>query len=98
MALDTFFIDSPGPGKFAGLYVGSQGCEDLVMEINPPGVGLLNQPFEPGLAIPADKRLFVRGFSISSEASAFGYTVPASSVPASAAPAPAKAKPPTPQN
>ena len=94
VALDTVIIDSPGPGKFAGLYLGSQGCERLVMEINPPGVGLLNQPFEPGLAVPAGQQLWVRAFTINPEAFAFGYTVPASTVPASSASEPKTAKAP----
>ena len=82
VALDTVVIDSPGAGKFAGLYLGASTCESFVMEINPSGVGLLNQPFEPGLAVPAGQRLWVRALNISSEAFAFGYTVPAGSVPA----------------
>ena len=91
VALDTFAIDSPGAGKFAALWLGVNGCENLVMEINPPGVGLQNQPFEPGLAVPAGQRLWVSAFSISSEADAFGYAVPASAVPATTVSASAKA-------
>ena len=85
VALNTVIINSPGLGKFLDLYLGANPCESFVMEINPPGVGLLNQPFEPGLGVPAGQRLWIRGFSVASEAFAFGYTVPSSSVPASAA-------------
>jgi hypothetical protein len=95
VALDTIGIDSPGGGKFAALYVGANGCDfqNLVMEINPPGVGLLNQPFEPGLAIPAGQKLWIHAFNISSEASAYGYSVAASAVPAASASVQAPAKP-----
>jgi hypothetical protein len=95
VALDTISIDSPpGGGKFAGLYLGTNGCERLVLEINPPGVGLQNQPFEPGLAVPAGQKLWIHAFNIFSEAYSFGYSVPASSVPAASAsvPAPSKAR------
>ena len=91
--MNTVIINSPGLGKFFDLYLGANPCESFVMEINPPGVGVLNQPFEPGLAVPAGQRLWIRGFSAASEAFAFGYTVPASAVPASAA-GPASAKAP----
>jgi hypothetical protein len=85
VALDTVIIGTPGSGVFAGFYLGTSGCESLVLEINPPGVGLINQPFEPGLAVPAGKRLWVNTFSISSDVYAYGYTVPSGAVPASAA-------------
>jgi hypothetical protein len=93
VALNTVIINSPGLGKFVDLYLGANSCESLVMEINPPGVGLLNQPFEPGLGVPAGQRLWGRGFGIATEAAAFGYTVPSSAVPASAA-GPTSAKAP----
>jgi hypothetical protein len=94
VALDTFTIGTPGIGKFAALFLGTAGCENLVMEINPPGIGLINQPFEPGLGVPAGQRLWVRAFEISAEADAFGYSTTASSVPASSLPASAKVRSP----
>jgi hypothetical protein len=84
VALDILTATSPGPGTFASLHIGTNGCESFVMEINPPGTGLINQPFEPGLGVPAGQRLWVSAFNISSEAFAFGYSVAASAVPATA--------------
>jgi hypothetical protein len=85
VALDTVIIGTPGSGVFAGFYLGTSGCESLVLEINPSGVGLINQPFEPGLAVPAGKRLWVATHNISSDVYTYGYTVASSAVPASAA-------------
>jgi hypothetical protein len=79
---------------FAALFLGTSGCESLVMEINPPGVGLINQPFEPGLGVPAGQRLWVTAFNISADANAFGYSTTASSVPASSPSASAKLRSP----
>jgi hypothetical protein len=85
IALDTLSVTSPaGGGKFASFYVGTSGCQNFVMDINPSGVGLINQPFEPGLGVPAGQRLWVFALDISAEAFAFGYTVASSAVPASA--------------
>jgi hypothetical protein len=83
LALDTFTIGTPGAGILASFYLGTNGCERFVMDINPPGVGLINQPFEPGLGVPAGQRLWVSANGISSEAFAFGYVTTASSVPPS---------------
>ena len=94
VAVDTISMGTSGGGLFAGLYLGAGGCESLVMEINPPGVGLINQPFEPGLGVPAGQRLWVVTYSISSEVSAFGYSTTASSVPASSLSASAKLRSP----
>jgi hypothetical protein len=92
VTLDTFVIDTAAAGRFAGLWLGANGCENLIMEINPPGVGLLNQPFEPGLGVPAGQRLWIFGSNITSQASAFGYSVPANAVPVPAVSATASAK------
>ena len=86
IALDTFNIGTPGAGILAGFYLGAQGCERFLMDINPPGVGLINQPFEPGLGIPSGQRLWVFASGISAEVYAFGYSTTASSVPATLAP------------
>jgi hypothetical protein len=94
VALDTFTIGTPGIGKFAALFLGTTGCENLVMEINPPGIGLINQPFEPGLGVPAGQSLWVRAFEISAEADAFGYSTTAGSVPPSSLSASAKVRSP----
>jgi hypothetical protein len=95
VALDTYNIASPGNGSYASLYLGTSGCESFVMDINPPGVGLINQPFEPGLGVPAGKKLWVTSANIGSEAFAFGYTVASSAVPATASAATsAKTRPP----
>jgi hypothetical protein len=86
IAVDVIGLTSPaGGGTYAGFWLGSSSCESFVMDINPPGVGLINQPFEPGLAVPAGKSLWVYSNAISSEVFAFGYSVPASAVPAAAA-------------
>jgi hypothetical protein len=87
IAVDVVGLTSPpGGGTYAGFWLGSgSSCESFVMDINPPGVGLINQPFEPGLAVPAGKSLMVYSNAISSEVFAFGYSVPASAVPAAAA-------------
>jgi hypothetical protein len=82
--VDIYNVFTPGNGKYAGFYLGTSGCESFVMDINPPGVGLINQPFEPGLGVPAGKRLWVTAGNISAETFAFGYSVPSSAVPASA--------------
>ena len=94
VALDAVAIGTPGLGVFAGLYLGATGCQSLVMDINPPGVGLINQPFEPGLGVPAGQRLWVTAGSIASGMSAFGYSTAASSVPASSLSASAKFRSP----
>jgi hypothetical protein len=85
VAVDTYGIETPGSGRYASFWVGTSTCESFVMDINPPGVGLIDQPFEPGLGVPAGKKLWVYASSISAEAFAFGYSVAASAVPASAA-------------
>jgi hypothetical protein len=54
----------------------------LVMDITPLGVGLINQPFEAGLGVPAGQRLWVTAGNIASGMSAFGYSTTVSSVPA----------------
>ena len=94
VALDIYNTFTPGNGKFASFYLGTSGCESFVMDINPPGVGLINQPFEPGLGVPAGKRLWVLTFSISAEVFAFGYTVPSNAVPASSLSATSAKAPP----
>lgn len=83
LALDTLSVTNPGGGTFAGFYLGANGCERWVMDINPPGTGLINQPIEPGLGVPAGQRLWVFAFNINSEVFTFGYSTTASSVPAS---------------
>jgi hypothetical protein len=94
VALDTIAIGTPGLGVFAGLYLGTTGCQSLVMDINPPGVGLINQPFEPGLGVPAGQRLWVTAGNIASGISAFGYSTTAGSVPPSSPSASAKVRSP----
>jgi hypothetical protein len=83
VALNTYSVTSPGSGRTGVFYLGTDGCEVIVFDINPPGVGLINQPFEPGLGVPAGKRLWVSTNNISAEVYTFGYSVPASAVPAS---------------
>jgi hypothetical protein len=95
VALNTYSVASPGTGRNGVFYLGTDGCEVLVMDINPPGVGVINQPFEPGLGVPAGKRLWVSTNNIAAEVYAFGYSVPASAVPASSSSSASKeARPP----
>jgi hypothetical protein len=84
VALNTYSVISPpGSGRNGVFYLGTNGCEVIVLDINPPGVGPINQPFEPGLGVPAGKRLWVSANNISAEVYTFGYSVLASAVPAS---------------
>jgi hypothetical protein len=86
ITLNTLGItSSPGPGKYAAFYVGANGCDSWVMDFNPSTIGLMSQPFEPGLAVPSGRRLWAVSENIQSEAFVFGYTVPANAVPAAAA-------------
>ena len=94
VVLDTYNIASPGIGKNTLFWVGINPCQTLVLDINPPGVGVISVPFEPGLAVPTGKRLWVSAGAISTEVYVFGFTVPADTVPRTSLSVSATGRPP----
>ena len=41
IALDTFNIGTPGANILAGFYLAADRCQRLLMDVDPPGVGLI---------------------------------------------------------
>jgi hypothetical protein len=93
--VDAYSVSSPGAGKFIIFYRSSDGtCSnsslDLAMEIVNPGVvGVIDLQYDlpGGMPIPAGKALCADNASpasIGAQVTAWGYSVPSTSVPATA--------------
>ena len=99
IVLDTITIDTlsvtdpPGNGRFVGFYTGQAGCNNPIIDVNPPGVGLITIPLRPGVTIPSGQSLWMIGGNINAQVLFLGHYVAAAAVPASSSPTMSAASP-----
>ena len=83
--IDVYTNPTPGPLNWVAIYIGSGSCSYLVTLDNPAGVGVTDLTFPAGIPVPAGSQVSALSSiygSVAAHVSAFGYSVPASSVPA----------------
>jgi hypothetical protein len=81
--VDVFADPSPGDAQTVEVFNGPN-CTNLIADVNPPGIGVTDLPFDPGVGVAAGSELSVLASgSVQAEAYAFGYAVSASAVPKS---------------
>jgi hypothetical protein len=85
--VNTYINASPGQNKYFGLFTGKDGCEHVVMYVNPGGLGVTPLTIDPGVVVPAGQSLWVLKGDVSVLADVFaaGYTIPGSWAPATGA-------------
>jgi hypothetical protein len=82
IAVNTHVVNGPpGSGKYIAFGIGTF-CSAL-LEVNPPGVGLITIPLRPGITIPSGQSLWIVGAETASSVLFLGHYVAAAAVPAS---------------
>ena len=89
---DVFTNPTPGGGQRIDVFSDS-ACSNLILDVNPGGIGAYGYPLQPGVAIPAGSSLSANvAGAVQTEIYTYGYTVPSSEVPATSPASGASAK------